>query len=75
MTTFATDEDITRRLGELDERGREAWDAYADALRELQGRDYEQAEDGAWERLQQRLHDLDDERTELIAVRREADAV
>ncbi|MEA2268265.1 MAG: hypothetical protein QOC64_875, partial [Solirubrobacteraceae bacterium] len=30
----------------------EAWSRYRDDLRELQGREYEDAEDQSWERLQ-----------------------
>jgi hypothetical protein len=36
-------------------RTREAWDAYRESLRELQGRDYEEAERSSWERLQREL--------------------
>ena len=36
----------------------EAWDAYSDALRDLKGREYEEAEEGSWERLQARLREI-----------------
>jgi hypothetical protein len=36
-------------------RTREAWDAYRESLRDLQGRDYEEAERSSWERLQREL--------------------
>ena len=36
----------------------EAWDQYRDDLRELQGREYEDAEDRSWERLQERLREI-----------------
>ena len=35
-----------------------AWDAYRDALRDLEGREYEEAEEGSWERLQARLREI-----------------
>ena len=43
----------TERAG----REREAWDAYRDSLRELEGREYEEAERASWERLQGALAD------------------
>jgi hypothetical protein len=36
-------------------RTREAWDAYRESLRDLAGRDYEEAERSSWERLQREL--------------------
>jgi hypothetical protein len=42
-------------------RTREAWDAYSHSLRELSGRDYEDAERGSWEELQRRLRELEPE--------------
>jgi hypothetical protein len=41
---------------------RAAWAEYTEELRELQGRDYEEAEDESWDRLQKTLKQLDDER-------------
>jgi hypothetical protein len=55
-----------RKLAEIDERTREAWVRYTRSLRDLEGRDYEEAEDRSWDRLQRRLKELDDERT-LVA--------
>lgn len=55
-----------RRLAELDERTREAWERYTESLRDLEGRDYEEAEGESWDRLQRRLKELDDERA-LVA--------
>ena len=43
-----------RKLKELDERTARAWGAYRDSLRELAGRDYDDAEDRSWELLQPR---------------------
>ena len=34
---------------------REAWDAYRASLRDLEGRDYEEAEHASWEHLQRTL--------------------
>ena len=43
MTTYAPNLEA-----ELREREREAWSRYSSTLRELQGRDYEDAETEAW---------------------------
>jgi hypothetical protein len=61
MTTYISDQQA-QRLAEIDLRTREAWADYTDELRELQGRDYEEAEDQSWDRLQTTLKQLDDER-------------
>lgn len=60
MTTFATNEDT---LAVLDERERDAWSAYADASRDLDGEAYDQAEASAWEHLQQDLREIAEERS------------
>jgi hypothetical protein len=61
MTTYISDQQA-RRLAEIDDRTREAWADYTEELRELQGRDYEEAEDESWDRLQKKLKDLHGER-------------
>jgi hypothetical protein len=61
MTTYISDQQA-QRLAELDLRTREAWADYTEELRELQGRDYEEAEDQSWDRLQTTLKQLDGER-------------
>jgi hypothetical protein len=61
MTTYISDQQA-QRLAQIDHRTREAWADYTDELRELQGRDYEEAEDESWDRLQKKLKELDDER-------------
>ena len=61
MTTYISDQQA-RKIADIDERTREAWTAYNDSLRDLRGRDYEEAEDESWNRLQKRLKQLDDER-------------
>jgi hypothetical protein len=61
MTTFISDE-RAQRLAEIDSQTREAWADYTEELRELRGRDYEEAEDESWDRLQKRLKQLDGER-------------
>ena len=61
MTTYISDQQA-QRLAEIDLRTREAWADYSDELRELEGRDYEEAEDESWDRLQRKLKDLDGER-------------
>jgi broad specificity phosphatase PhoE len=61
MTTYTSDQQA-QRLAEIDFRTREAWADYTEELRELEGRDYEEAEDESWDRLQKRLKELDGER-------------
>jgi hypothetical protein len=61
MTTYISDQQA-RKLADIDERTRQAWSAYNESLRDLQGRDYENAEDESWGRLQKRLKQLEDER-------------
>ncbi len=65
MTTYISDQQA-RRLADIESRTREAWADYNDALRELAGRDYEEAEDESWTRLQKTLKQLGDER-QLVA--------
>jgi hypothetical protein len=65
MTTYISDS-RTRRLAEIEQRQRQAWEAYSDGLRGLEGRDYEEAEGESWDQLQRRLRELDDER-QLVA--------
>lgn len=65
MTTYISDQQA-RRLADIESRTRRAWEAYNEALRDLRGRDYEEAEDESWARLQKRLKQLDDER-QLVA--------
>lgn len=52
MPTYATDQELHRLEVE-----REAWSAYRAELVGLAGRQYEEAEAEAWERLQRRLSD------------------
>jgi hypothetical protein len=61
MTTYISDQQA-QRLAEIESQTRRAWADYTDELRELQGRDYEEAEDEAWGRLQKTLRQLEDER-------------
>ena len=53
MTATAPRQDSARMDAE-----QEAWDRYRDDLRELQGREYEDAEDRSWELLQRRLREI-----------------
>lgn len=62
MTTYISDQQA-RRLAEIESRTREAWADYQGELRELDGRDYEEAEEKSWARLQKRLKQLADERS------------
>jgi hypothetical protein len=53
MTTSATRQGTDRTIAE-----REAWQAYRDSLRDLDGADYEEAERDSWARLQGALREL-----------------
>jgi hypothetical protein len=53
MTATAPRQDSSRPNAE-----QEAWDRYRADLHELQGREYEDAEDRSWERLQRRLREI-----------------
>jgi hypothetical protein len=53
MTTSATQRGTDRTIAE-----REAWGAYRESLRDLDGTDYEEAERASWERLQRALSEL-----------------
>lgn len=64
MTIFATP-DTERLLAELDARTRVAWTEYSDALRDLDGRAYEDTEAAAWEELEAQLRDIEHARAEL----------
>jgi hypothetical protein len=55
------------RLEELAELEREAWTEYREALRDLEGRAYEEAETVAWEELQHLLGEVAAEREEAGA--------
>ena len=53
MTTSATRQGTQRTIAE-----REAWEAYRESLRDLEGADYEEAERLSWARLQETLREL-----------------
>lgn len=59
MTTYAPHD------AALDERTRQAWAAYRDELSELSGKAYDEAETTAWERLQETLRDIAEDRAAL----------
>ena len=65
MTTFISDQQA-RKLADIEARKSQAWASYNDSLRDLSGRDYEDAEDRSWDRLQETLRQLDEER-QLLA--------
>ena len=46
----------------LQERERNAWIRYSESLRDLEGRDYEDAETESWAELQRDLRAIDAER-------------
>ena len=53
MTTSATRQGTHRTLAE-----REAWEAYRESLRDLDGAAYEEAERASWARLELTLREL-----------------
>jgi hypothetical protein len=65
MTISAPRRDGNGKLNELDERMRRAWTAYRESLRDLSGRDYDEAEGRSWARLQRKLKQLEGERAAL----------
>jgi hypothetical protein len=67
MTTFAAQSETERLLAELDARTRGAWSIYRDDLRDLAGKDYDDAEAAAWDQLQATLRELESERATLAA--------
>jgi len=56
MQTLPAHERPTRE--ELERRVRNAWALYSAKLRDLDGREYEEAESKAWEHLQRRLGEI-----------------
>ena len=64
--TALTHEEVTRKLSEIDTRTKQAWAAYNESLRDLAGREYEDAEGQSWDRLQKRLRELDGERQLVV---------
>ena len=67
MTTAAARPEELLTLEEIDERTLHAWTAYRDSLRELTGREYDDAERRSWERLQRKLRQLEQCRVELAS--------
>ena len=67
MTTAAPRNEVPASLEELDERTQDAWAAYSERLRDLTGREYDDAEPDAWDRLQGELRELELLRAELLA--------
>ena len=74
MPTFTPNRIQARKLKELDDRRARAWGAYRDSLRDLAGRDYDEAEHRSWERLQRKLRELEAQRAEVVGGTTEARA-
>jgi hypothetical protein len=66
MPTVTPNRIQARKLKELDERTTRAWGAYRDSVRELEGQEYDDAEQRSWDRLQRKLKELSDERAEVV---------
>jgi hypothetical protein len=62
MSTFAGPQDAERHRAELEARTRVAWRDYHQALHELEGREYEDAEPASWDQLQATLNEIEGER-------------
>lgn len=58
MPTFATPQDTERRREELEALVRAAWAEYSEALRDLDGRAYDDTETASWHQLQTTLRRL-----------------
>jgi hypothetical protein len=56
-----------RQESERPSAEQEAWARYQDDLRELAGREYEEAEGASWDRLQRRLREISQEARERPA--------
>ena len=67
MTTATPRPDEALTLEDIEEGTLDAWTAYRDSLRELTGREYDEAEHRSWERLQRKLRQLEHRRAELTA--------
>jgi hypothetical protein len=67
MTTAVPRNEAPSTLQELAERTQDAWAIYSESLRDLTGRDYDDAETDAWERLQRDLRELEGRRADLLA--------
>ena len=67
MTTFALNQ-MEHRLEELAELTRVAWGQYSGAVRDLEGREYEEAERISWAELQATLRAIGAERDALTGV-------
>jgi signal transduction histidine kinase len=65
MTTSTTAQD---QLRELEARARSAWEDYRASTSDLDGSTYEETELMSWDRLQQTLNELADERERLVGV-------
>ena len=63
VTTTAPD---LAQLRELDDGTRRAWMAYTERLRDLDGEEYERAEDESWAELQTELRRLERRRASLM---------
>lgn len=66
MSSFATSNDPAVRLAELDAAVTDAWIDYREALRNLEGAPYVEAEAEAWDHLQTELEQLEAERRALV---------
>lgn len=66
MSSFATSDDPAVRLAELDAAVTDAWIDYREALRNLEGAQYDAAEHEAWDHLQTELEQLEAERRGLV---------
>ena len=66
MPTAAPRSEEALTLAEVDEGTLQAWTLYRESLRELTGREYDEAEGHSWERLQHKLRRLEQRRAELV---------
>ena len=55
----------TEKLRELDDGKRQAWQTYSEALRDLNGEEYNRTESESWDELQRELRRLERRRKTL----------
>lgn len=66
MMTFATQDDTARRLSELADLERDAWESYREETVPLDAAAYAHAEPTAWDALQATLAEVATERAALL---------
>ena len=69
MTTIADQQQTGLELSRLQESEQQAWQSYTKSLHDLAGRAYDEAEGRSWARLQRKLSQIENRRSELCGGR------